>query len=237
MDNSTVARRRATPDLESRAIAAMDHFEGLARRTIAAAWEAGHCLQTLKDSLGHGAWLPWLEQNGIKARTASRLIKLCREFPDGKSANLADFKSVAEALAVVPRRSLPTEAPEAPVSPVNADPTGIPESGPDALPREQEASDSALQQALADMQRERDRTNELEERLAIMEESATPEARKIAARVNSQIAQIRALKASVAEWQTKHRDVRRECTALRRKSKARDRRIETLQASIKELEG
>ena len=67
---------------------------------------------------------------------------------------------------------------------------------------------------------ERDKNEALEERIAIMEDAADPNSRKAVDKLNNQVEMIRTLKASVAEWQSKHADARRENGALKRRIRA-----------------
>ena len=59
-----------------------------------------------------------------------------------------------------------------------------------------------------------------QERVAIMEEAVDPKSRKAIDKINNQAALIRTLKASVAKWQSKHADARRENGALKRRIRA-----------------
>jgi hypothetical protein len=53
------------------------------RLGIEHAWAAGKDLQRAKDIVGHGNWLPWLEQIGFEKRSAQRYLRLYGKFPDG----------------------------------------------------------------------------------------------------------------------------------------------------------
>ena len=54
------------------------------------------------------------------------------------------------------------------------------------------------------------------ERVAIMEESTDPQSRKAIDKLNNQAELIRTLKASVAEWQSRHAEAQRTIKALNR---------------------
>ena len=61
---------------QEKALDAVSEFASLARRTVEQAWLAGKWLTAVKTELGHGSWLPWLNENGIEPRTAQRFMKL-----------------------------------------------------------------------------------------------------------------------------------------------------------------
>ena len=64
------------PEKQQKALEAISEFASLARRTVEQAWLAGKWLTAVKTELGHGSWLPWLNENGIEPRTAQRFMKL-----------------------------------------------------------------------------------------------------------------------------------------------------------------
>ena len=97
--------------LKAVAILAFAEFATLARRSVAQAWKAGEALRAVKEDkdLPHGEWLPWLEENEISRRTATRLIRLSNEFEMGQ---LGPFASFDEAYKAIPK-ALPPAPPEA----------------------------------------------------------------------------------------------------------------------------
>ena len=46
------------------------------RTAVEWAWKCGRAFTRLKAELGHGNWIPWLEEHGIAATTAKRWMKL-----------------------------------------------------------------------------------------------------------------------------------------------------------------
>ena len=71
-------------------------FCGLARRTVEAAWQLGGILTEIKSLLHHGAWLPWLEKQGVEPRTAQRFLGLHNAYPEIRQ--LVVFENVDSAL-------------------------------------------------------------------------------------------------------------------------------------------
>ena len=71
-----------------------------------------------------------------------------------------------------------------------------------------------------ELYQEREKNETLEERIALMTETADPKSRKAVDKLNNQAELIRTLKASSADWQSKAGAARKEVSALKRKAKA-----------------
>lgn len=84
-------------DAVTKAQEAEDLAKGAVQTLIVAIVIAGRKLAAKKESLGHGAWLPWIETNlKIHERTVSRWMKLAK-FVETKGEDIEDAKSVTEA--------------------------------------------------------------------------------------------------------------------------------------------
>lgn len=71
-----------------------------ARKTLEDARRIGELLATVKDSLGHGQWLPWVKANlQFKERTARNYISIHARWDDLKSATVADLTGAYRLLA------------------------------------------------------------------------------------------------------------------------------------------
>jgi hypothetical protein len=72
-------------------------IEGMWRATLDRAIALGEMLIDAKGLVGHGQWLPWVEDHaGLPRRTASRYMRLARE-----KANVAHLGTMKEALAAL----------------------------------------------------------------------------------------------------------------------------------------
>ena len=120
------------PQLEALVDKHFAAFQNFGRRTVEEAWQAGHYLNQAKALVGHGGWLPWLEERGIVHDTANRIMSLA--WMD--ISQVAKFESVHAALEcgkkhrdvgeanASPTQKNPneTKAPD-PLSEANASPT------------------------------------------------------------------------------------------------------------------
>ena len=95
----------STKQLQAQAVLAFTEFHQLARRTVEQAWECGRLLTELKETMEHGTWLPWLEENDISRRTASHFMRLHHAYP--QMGKLGVFGSVDAALKALPKPSNP----------------------------------------------------------------------------------------------------------------------------------
>jgi hypothetical protein len=73
-------------------------------------WQQAHLLVEIKELLGHGQWLPWLDAElGWNERTAQAVMTIARRFPD-----LEEYRRVARlpvsAVALLAAPSTPSEA-------------------------------------------------------------------------------------------------------------------------------
>ena len=68
----------------------------LARRSVEEAWRAGDLLAQIKEQTPHGSWLPSLEEHGIPARSARRLIQLRQMYAE--IGQIGRFQTVSGAL-------------------------------------------------------------------------------------------------------------------------------------------
>lgn len=58
-------------------------------------WEIGKRLAEAKEEVEHGEWINWIDNNlGYTRRTASSLIKIYKEFPNGNPGSHLAFKKV-----------------------------------------------------------------------------------------------------------------------------------------------
>ena len=193
------------------------------RSAILSAWRLGQLLIEKKDRLAHGSWLPWLDSCGISPSSASDYTRIARQIASAGnlgSSIRATLRALPEPTTATPK-SVPVIVPVAVkvVKPTTATPKAVavkivkPDLGiePDA------ETISALEKELYG---EREKVADLEERNSIMEEAADPEIRATADTINNQRELIKTLKASVAKWQSKHADARRENGALKRRIRA-----------------
>ena len=176
---------------------AADMIEKCEKSAVLSAWRLGQFLIEKKGRFTHGAWLPWLDMSGISSSSAANCMLLARQI--SSAGNLGP--SIRATLrALPPASTTPKSKPPAVVEP---EPVELPE--PDSA--------AVIEKLEADLY-------DAEERVAIMEESTGPKSRKITDKLNNQVELIRTLKASVATWQSKHADARREISALKRQIRA-----------------
>ena len=169
------------------------------KSAVLSAWRLGQFLTEKKRRLTHGAWLPWLDSCGrVSSSSAADYMRLARQI--SSAANLGP--SIRATLRALPS---PPTPPKSKPAPAVVEPEPVEPTEPDSV-----AVIEKLEAELYDAQ----------ERVAIMEEAADPKIRKAVDKLNNQTELIKTLKASVAEWQSKHADARRENGALKRKIKA-----------------
>ena len=187
--------------------------------------DSANSLIEKKDRLAHGSWgaLAGFAVGTYRRTSASDYTRIARQI--ASAGNLGpSIRATLEllpALAAAKPKSVPVIVPVAVkvVKPTTATPKAIavkivkPDLGiePDA------ETISALEKELYG---EREKVADLEERNSIMEEAADPEIRATADTINNQRELIKTLKASVAKWQSKHADARRENGALKRRIRA-----------------
>lgn len=80
----------------------------LVRQTAHGIIEIGKNLIEVKQAIGHGNWLPWLDSEfGWSRNTASRFIKIAESYPNGASSHHLDFSK--EALVILYQDNTPEE--------------------------------------------------------------------------------------------------------------------------------
>ena len=169
---------------------ALEMVKKCEKSAVLSGWRLGQFLNEKKGRLEHGRWLPWLESTGISSSSAADYMRLGREI--SSAGNLgASIRATIRALS-----------PPAPA---------VVEPGPADLPEPDSAA--VITKLEADLY-------DAQERTAIMEEAVDPKSRKAIDKLNNQAELIRTLKASVAKWQSKHADARRENGALKRRIRA-----------------
>ena len=178
---------------------ALETIKKCEKSAVISAWRLGQFLIEKKGRLTHGAWLPWLDSSGISASSASDYTRIARQI--ASAGNLKP--SIRETLRTLP--APPTAKPKSKPAPAVVEPEPVETPEPDSA-----AVIEGLEKELYDAQ----------ERVAIMEEAADPKIRKAVDKLNNQVELIRTLKASVATWQSKHADARREISALKRQIRA-----------------
>ena len=171
---------------------AIDQVKRCEKSAVLSAWLLGQLLIEKKDRLTHGAWLPWLDSSGITSTTATDCMRLARQISSAGDLKLTIRATLRAITAPSATPKVIEPAEPAPVEPDNA------------------AVIEDLETELYDAQ----------ERVAVMEKAVDPKSRKLIDKLNNQTELIKTLKASVAEWQSKHADARRENGALKRKIKA-----------------
>jgi len=88
--------------------------EEAAGQAVAYAKEAGDRLRAVKEDLGHGAWLPWLEKNFKgTARTAQVYMRIAQNWPELEMRSTASHLSIRGALGTLEleEKSEPARAP------------------------------------------------------------------------------------------------------------------------------
>lgn len=74
----------------------VDSAQGLARRSVMTAYEAGKLLIEAKDGVKHGQWMPFLKRYGIDKSLSARYMKLARGYSD--ISQIEKFESIEDAL-------------------------------------------------------------------------------------------------------------------------------------------
>ena len=172
---------------------AFDMVKKCEKSAVLSSWRLGHFLIEKKGRLEHGRWLPWLESTGgISSSSAADYMRLAREI-----SSAGNLKSSIRATL----RALPS-------------PSATPKVIEPAEPAPVEPDNAAV---IEDLETE---LYDAQERVAVMEKTVDPKSRKLIDKLNNQTELIKTLKASVAAWQSKHADARRENGALKRKIKA-----------------
>ena len=202
----------------ARAIAEVEKCE---KSAVRSAWRLGQFLIEKKKRLAHGEWGKWLSAlPHVSPTSATNYMRIGRQI--GSAADLkSSIRKTLEllpALAAAKPKSVPVIVAVKVVKPATATPKAIavkivkPDLGiePDA------ETISALEKELYG---EREKVADLEERNAIIVESADPKAQEIADTINNQRELIKTLKAQVSEWQSKASAARKEITVLKRKIK------------------
>lgn len=73
-------------------VAEIKFFENQA---VVSYWEIGKRLSQAKEQVGHGEWIPWIEENlNYTRRTASNLIKVYESYPNGNTSSHLNFSKV-----------------------------------------------------------------------------------------------------------------------------------------------
>lgn len=73
-------------------VAEIKFFENQA---VVSYWEIGKRLSQAKEQVGHGEWIPWIEENlNYTRRTASSLIKVYESYPNGNTSSHLNFSKV-----------------------------------------------------------------------------------------------------------------------------------------------
>ena len=168
--------------------------------------------------------LPWLASSGISSSSASNYVRMAQQI--SSAGNLkSSIRATLELLPV--RTAKPKSAPKFVDVKIFKPTTGAPKkvnikvTAPDLGIEPGAETISALEKELYG---EREKVADLEERNAIMTETADPEAQKTADTINNQRQLIKTLKASVSEWQGKASAARKEITMLKRRIKGSKRR-------------
>ena len=207
---------------------AADMIEKCEKSAVLSAWRLGQFLIEKKARLTHGAWLPWLDMSGISSSSAANCMLLARQI--SSAGNLgpsirATLRALPEPTTATPK-SAPTTAVKID-SPATATPKSVAVKVDSPEPVWPTSSDSVamiagLEKELYD---EREKNETLEERIALMTETADPKAQKTVDTINNQRELIKTLKAGVAEWQGKASAARKEILALKRKIKGLEQEI------------
>ena len=198
LDRKIVDRIRMIENALADRERALEMVKKCEKSAVLSAWHLGHFLIEKKDRLEHGAWLPWLESTDISSSRAADYMRLAREI--SSAGNLKS--SIRATLRALPS---PSTTPKSKPAPAVVEPEPVEPAEPDSA--------AVIEKLEADLY-------DAVERVAIMEESTDPQSRKAIDKLNNQADLIKTLKASVAEWQSKHADARRENGTLKRKIKA-----------------
>ena len=100
----------------------------IGQKSLSLQWNQGRVLTELKKEVGHKNWLPLLKELEVKDRTARLYLRLFRAYP--KSAMIADFDSMAEALRVYGKKKKLNEKPTTKPKPRSTKPTTTTPSKP-----------------------------------------------------------------------------------------------------------
>ena len=173
---------------------AVEEVGNCEKSAVISAWRLGGLLLEKKRRLKHGAFLPWLETAKIGERNAQQFMRLATQI---RSESDLGPSIRATLRALLPPRTAPVEP--------------APVVGP--IPDKDDAEIVAALEA--ELFKERDRASDREERIALMEEGASPDQRGFIRKINSQSELVRTLKASVAFWQHKCSDAQRQINALK----------------------
>lgn len=64
-------------------------------QAVVSYWEIGKRLSQAKERVGHGNWIPWIEDNlGYSRKTASNLIRVYESYPNGNTSSHLNFSKV-----------------------------------------------------------------------------------------------------------------------------------------------
>ena len=211
----------------ARAIAEVEKCE---KSAVRSAWRLGGFLVEKKRRLEHGEWLPWLASlPHVSATSATNYMRIANQIDSAADLGLsirATLRALPEPATATPK-VVPVFIPVEVDSPAVAKPkspttTAVKIVEPDLGVEPNAETISALEKELYG---EREKTADLEERIAIILESADPKAQEIADTINNQRALIKTLKASVSEWQSKASAARKENGALKRRIKSLEKEI------------
>lgn len=73
-------------------VSEINFFENQA---VVSYWEIGKRLSQAKEQVGHGNWIPWIEDNlGYSRKTASNLIRVYESYPNGNTSSHLNFSKV-----------------------------------------------------------------------------------------------------------------------------------------------
>lgn len=121
MGTELILTNLPTETLAAMAAEKAELVEQHGRKTVQAAIDCGRYLIEIKGRLGHGEWLPWLEENWQYSQVwASQFMRLANY---NSGYNLADAKDIKDALRILgeaeeaagtKRTRKPTEPPAAP---------------------------------------------------------------------------------------------------------------------------
>ena len=193
---------------------AVEEVEKCKKSAVLSAWRLGQFLIEKKSRLAHGEWLPWLYSlPRVSHSSASDYMRLARQI--ASAGNLGS--SIRATLRALPEPT--TATPKS--APATATPKSVTVKVDSPEPVWPTSSDSVAMIAglEKELYGEREKVADLEERIALMTETADPKAQKTVDTINNQRELIKTLKAGVAEWQGKASAARKENGALKRKIK------------------
>ena len=207
---------------------ALVEIEKCEKSAVISAWRLGQFLNEKKSRLPHGAWLPWLAAlPHVSSTSATTYMRLARQIDSAADLGLsirATLRALPEPAVATPKSVaviVPVPVVVKIVKPAVAKPKTIAVKIVEPEPVWPTAPDSAaiIAGLETELYGEREKVADLEERNAIMQEAADPEAQKTADTINNQRELIKTLKAQVAEWQLRASAARKEIMALKRKIK------------------